>query len=488
MPVICIFTSSIKYISDMKKVCFALVLILDLIICLPSPAQKSSEKTSLTGSWLGKIAAGPINMRIIFNLFSEKNDSLVATLDSPDQGVKNIKMGTVTIDGDSLRIVAPLLLAEYNGIVQNDTLIKGTWKQAGKIFPLDIVKLRTDINLNRPQEPKPPYPYKSEEVSFTNSKFNIKLSGTLTVPKGDGPFPAVVLISGSGPQNRDEELMGHKPFLVLADYLTRNGIAVLRYDDRGFGKSQGDFITATSADLATDAEAAFTFLAKRDDIQNEGTGLIGHSEGGLIASVVASTNREVAFVISLAGTGVPGEQIILRQSADISRASGVNEDKILESEKTNKRLFDVLKKENDNMTASEKMVEQYKMIMLKNNYTEEEIENGAKEIKSSLNPAGLSWFRYFLKTDPAKFWKKVKCPVLALNGEKDLQVAADENLPAIEKALKSSGNKSSAFIMLPGLNHLFQPCTTGLPAEYVDIEETISPEVLKIISDWILGL
>lgn len=464
------------------------IIALIILIQQHTLAQYHIDKQSITGSWLGKIEVSAISLRVVFNLSVIENDSLVATMDSPDQGAKNIKLGPVTLTGDSINISAGALLAEYNGKIKNDTIIEGKWTQAGRTFTLNLTRLRDIFTINRPQEPKPPFPYISEEITFTNDKFNIKLAGTLTVPEGDGPFPAVVLITGSGSQNRNEELLGHKPFLVLSDYLTRNGIAVFRYDDRGVGLSQGNAVTATTADLATDAEAAFIYLKSRPEIDHETIGLIGHSEGGIIAPIVASSNYEIAFIVSLAGTGVKGEEIINRQNSDISKAMGMGEKEIKEAIATNKKLFAVLKKEPDNDKAEEKINAVYKKILMKKKTSPEDIEKSIKQLATIFNKMSYTWFRYFIITDPATYWKKVKCPVLALNGEKDLQVVADVNLPAIEKSLRKGGNKSVETISLPGLNHLFQHCETGLPTEYGEIEETFSPEVLKIISDWILDL
>jgi alpha/beta superfamily hydrolase len=296
------------------------------------------------------------------------------------------------------------------------------------------------------------------------------------------------MITGSGAQNRNEELMGHKPFLVIADYLSRNGIAVLRYDDRGVGGSQGKYSEATSADLATDAEAAFHFLINNPKINQKEIGFIGHSEGGLIAPIVAASNHSVGFIVSLAGPGVTGQQIIVRQSEDISRLSGVKEEAIKETTETNKKLYSVLRKEKDNKLAETKILTIYKKILEKKKTSNEDTEKAVNQLKLTFGANTYTWFRYFIMTDPAIFWKKVKCPVLALDGEKDLQVAADENLRDIEKVLRSSGNSSIKIVKLPGLNHLFQHCKTGLPAEYNTIEETFSPEALKIIADWILAL
>ena len=471
----------------MKRLMPFFFLLIVFLISVQMAAQ-NIDKKSVTGSWLGKINTNGVSLRIVFNLSIIGADSLVATLDSPDQGAKNIKLGPVTFDGKSIKISAGALLAEYNGVIQNDTLIDGTWTQAGNTFPLNLTKLKTKFTVNRPQEPRPPFPYITEDVYFTNPKFIITLAGTLTIPKGDGPFPAVILITGSGAQNRNEELMGHKPFWIIADYLTRNGIAVLRYDDRGVGKSQGNYAAATSVDLATDAEAAFNYLKTNSKINPKAIGLIGHSEGGLIAPIVASSNSQISFIVSLAGPGVTGEQIILRQGTDISRALGINEKKIKENLSTNKKLFEVIKKEQDNKKAEEEMTSLYREILEKQKASPEETEKALKAAATSLNAETIPWFRYFISSNPGDFWKKVKCPVLALNGEKDMQVAADENLPAIEKALQSGGNKNIKTIKLAGLNHLFQHCKTGLPAEYGEIEETFSPEALKIISDWILDL
>lgn len=472
----------------MKKSYFFTSLAIISFVFQSLSGQNNINKSSVTGSWLGKLNAGAIEMRVVFNLSVVGKDSLVATLDSPDQGAKGIKLGPVTYAGGTIKISAGALLAEYNGSLKNDTLIEGIWKQAGTTNVLNLVKIKTAFVLNRPQEPKPPFPYTSEDVTFTNSKFNIKLAGSLTIPAGTGRFPTVILITGSGGQNRDEELMGHKPFWVIADYLSRNGIAVLRYDDRGVGKSQGTQLNATSADFATDAEAAFDFLKNNPKLNTKEIGLLGHSEGGLIAPLVASTNPAIAFIVSLAGPGVTGQQIIIRQSQDISKLSGLSEEQIRKSTETNKKLYSILRKEKDDKKAEVKILATYKEILQKEKTSKENTDKALAQLKATFGAGTYPWFRYFLFTDAATFWKKVKCPVLALNGEKDTQVSADENLGSIEKALKSSGNNSVKTVKLPELNHLFQHSKTGLPSEYGNIEETFSPEALKIISDWILAL
>jgi hypothetical protein len=471
----------------MKNKTIILTFLITYILTNALSAQNTA-KDHLPGSWLGKIQAGSVELRVIFNLSLVEKDSLIATLDSPDQGAKNIKLGKVTFIGESIKILAPALAGEYNGTFKSDSTFEGTWKQGGNSMPLNLKKLNAPLTINRPQEPKPPFPYTSEDVTFTNEKFNIKLAATLTIPSGSGPFKAVIMITGSGAQNRNEELMGHKPFLIISDFLTRSGIAVLRYDDRGVGGSEGKYSEATSADLATDAEAAFNFLRNNPKINPKMIGLIGHSEGGLIAPIVASANHSIGFIVSLAGPGVNGEQIILRQTQDISRLSGISESDINESTKTNRELYAILKKEKNNKEAEIKIMDCYKKILEKKNTSEEDLKKAVNQLRQTFGSNSYTWLRYFIMTNPASLWKQVKCPVLALNGDKDQQVAADENIPAIEKALKSGGNKSSMTAIIPGLNHLFQHCKTGSPSEYATIEETFSTDALEIISDWILKL
>lgn len=472
----------------MRKITFVFSILTILFIFNTFNSRAQTEKNQMAGSWLGSLEVGALNLRLVFNLALSEKDSLTATLDSPDQGAKNIPLGKVTFTGDSLKIEAPLLGGRYDGRVVSGTEINGTWQQSGQKFTANLRKLPAQFTLNRPQEPKPPFPYRTEEVLIPNKKFNIYLSGTLTIPEGEGPFPVAVLITGSGAQNRDEELMGHKPFLVLADYLTRHGIAVLRYDDRGVGKSQGSYATATSADLATDAEAAYLFLSGHKDINKSFIGLIGHSEGGLLSCMTASSNPGIAFVVSLAGQGVKGEEILYRQQADISRASGMSEAAIKDARDINRQLYAVVKKEKDNLKAEKKVMDTYLKILKKKKLSPREIEDRMAQLSSSFNASTYPWFRYFLTADPATYWKNVKCPVLALNGEKDLQVAADVNLPAIEKAVKAGGNNNVTVKSFPDLNHLFQHCDTGLPAEYGKIEETMSTEVPDTIARWIRSL
>lgn len=449
-------------------------------------AQTGSLLKKIQGSWAGPLKVQGIELRLVFNISIGSNDSITVTLDSPDQGAKGIPTSKVSVSSDSLTIEVRSLKGLFCGKFNLDyTLLSGQWKQGGFELPLLLSHSVESFKLNRPQEPVPPYPYREEEVTFSNKKAGIELAGTLTIPQSGGPFPAVILITGSGPQNRNEELMGHKPFLVLADWLTRQGIAVLRYDDRGVGKSGGKFSDATSFDFADDAEAGFDFLKQFPGIDTGRCGIIGHSEGGLIAPVIASRRADVDFIVLLAGPGLTGEQIVLLQSELISKADGMADENIEADLKLNKEIFSVLRKTRDNEKASlkiTKLLNDYNQV-----YGSDTISASSKKTQTEAQVKTLTspWFRTFLKFNPIDYLSKVKCPLLAMNGELDLQVPATENLQAIERALIFGGNSNYKIEGLPGLNHLFQHAISGSPSEYGKIEETFAPEALTMISAWI---
>ncbi|MDR2292277.1 MAG: alpha/beta fold hydrolase [Prevotellaceae bacterium] len=331
-----------------------------------------------------------------------------------------------------------------------------------------------------------PEMYYSEDVTFTNKKENFTLAGTLTLPSREGLFPAAVLISGSGAQNRNEEVMGHKPFLILADHLTRNGIAVLRFDDRGFGESQGYKPDATTENFADDVEAALNYLLSRNEIDKTKTGLIGHSEGGMIAPMLAAKSNDIAFIVLLAGPGIQGKDLMPMQTALIAKTLGTSDSIIEQSIAVNKYLFELVCNIDDLKEREEKATEYIKHYLSeippasKGNKTDEEFVAGV--LKEINNP----WIVYFLRYNPAPTLEKVKCPVLALNGSKDLQVPSKINLDAIKTALEKGENKNFTVKELEGLNHLFQECNTGSPMEYPTIEQSFSPVALNEISRWIL--
>jgi pimeloyl-ACP methyl ester carboxylesterase len=437
---------------------------------------------------LGVLNAGALELRLVFNLSFIEDGSFKATLDSPDQGAMAIPLGKVSLTGDSVRIEAPIAAGFYVGEITSDSTIKGEWHQGGRGFDLNLDKQRKAFVLNRPQEPIPPFPYKEEEVSFDNGEQGFSLGGTLTLPKGEGPFPAVILITGSGSQNRDEEIFGHKPFKLIADNLTRNGIAVLRYDDRGVGSSGGSGVGSTTADYAGDARSAIEYLLKRSDIDHSKVGVIGHSEGAMIAFILASSHDDLAFIVALAGPGIDGKSILLDQSDYINRLSGVEESVLKDNHIVMNEVYDIMIANESYEIWGAKVLEFTNIFYSEKRtgvYSEEDIEQGKKNLLGSIPASSYAWMRYFVMFDPATLFGSIKCPVLALNGEKDCQVLPEENINAIQKGLLSAGNAHTTTMILQGLNHLFQNCETGLPSEYGIIEETFDQKSLDIISEWI---
>lgn len=438
--------------------------------------QKTVKPSDIDGPWIGTIDTGTIKLRLVLRLVNT-DEGLKATLDSPDQGVSGIPASAVKRDGASLKFEVDTIGAVFEGTIAGDLAsIDGKWKQSGGTMPLLLKPLKSmaELEPKRPQVPARPYPYREEDVTFENRQQNVTLAATLTIPQGKGPFPCVLLITGSGPQDRDESLLGHKPFLILSDYLTRNGIAVLRADDRGTGKSTGDFSKGTSADFATDVEAGVAYLKTRAEVNPHKIGLVGHSEGAMIAPMVAARDNNVAFIVMMAGTAVPGDQVLVAQMEAIDVANGRRPQDAAKTAAVQRDVLRLVETENDQATLE-------KEIRAKMNGEVPEAQIGM-EIRQFTSP----WFRYFLTYDPATALRKLTCPVLAINGSLDKQVLPAQNLPAIRKALEEAGNKHFEIEELPGLNHLFQTAKTGSPAEYAQIEETMSPVALEKISAWIL--
>jgi len=467
-------------------ICFTLIIIGSAFFIVLAQQQVTSA-SGIEGIWEGKLKVPGTELRIVFKISKNPEGTLTATLDSLDQGVTGIPVEEVIFKDNTLRLEVKSAGGIFEGKVSQDFLvIEGEWKQSGQTLPLTVKRVDKVVEILRPQEPKKPYPYKEEEVIYENREAGIKLAGTLTLPSKQDSFPAVLLISGSGPQDRNETVFGHQPFLVLADYLTRQGIAVLRVDDRGVGKSTGDFSQATSEDFAFDVLVGIEYLKTRKEINPKKIGLIGHSEGGIIAPMVAVKSPDVAFIILMAGTGLTGEEILYLQTGLISKEMGISEKEITKNLQLNNKIFSVIKEEEDNKIAEEK-IRQIFMTYWEDLSEEEKSRIGNPEdyLKAQIQSLLSPWFRFFLTYNPQPTLSKVKCPVLAINGEKDLQVPPKENLSAIKEALQTGGNENFTIKELPGFNHLFQTAQTGVPAEYAQIEETISPEVLKIIGDWI---
>ncbi len=436
----------------------------------------------ITGDWYGQIDIQGTKLKISFHI-KQDNGVYTTTMDSPDQKAFGIPTDKTDVINNTITVVLKSAMINYKGTLKGDK-IKGSFTQNGMAFPLDLshkkVKSKKKV---RPQTPKKPYSYKNEEVSFVNKQANnIKLAGTLTLPNNVEKPAVAILISGSGPQNRDSEVLGHKPFLVIADYLTKNGIAVLRYDDRGVSKSEGTQKNATSADFATDVQAAINYLKTRTDINTTKIGLIGHSEGGFIAPMVASKNKDVAFIVLLAGTGVDGAEVLITQSKKMMELSKLPQNYINYKNEMFHEMYKLVKETNNNDELKSALTT-YLNSAKKNAPESVKNELTNQLIKMQVQTLTMPWMTYFVRTNPQQFLKKTTCPVLALNGAKDFQVLPKLNLNGIEKGLKR--NKDVTITVLANLNHLFQTCETGAFSEYANIEETFSPKALSIISKWI---
>ncbi|MDP3462674.1 MAG: alpha/beta hydrolase [Bacteroidales bacterium] len=461
------------------------IIVIILLVLLGYPAV-SQQESAFYGSWSGKLSFQGQSLRMVFHIQKNELGEAVTKLDSPDQGAFGLSVQQTTIIGDRLELGLPALMAAFEGTLTHPDTIVGKWKQAGIEFDLKMHPFVGEKPQGRPQEPIGKQPYHEKKVSISHEKDSFVLAGTLTIPSGKGPFPAAVLISGSGPQNRDEEIMGHKPFLVLADFLTKQGIVVLRYDDRGTGESGGVFATGTTYDFADDAENVWDYLRQQKEVDPAWCGLIGHSEGGMIAPIVASRNPEIGFIVLMAAPGTPSDRLLIKQARLIAEGQGASESEIRLTENSNKAIFEVLKSENDLNTARVKVSEMMSALAdsLTSNQTDMQ-EMLRERLLASVDQLFSPWFLNFIRFDPAPYLGQVKCPVLAINGEKDRQVPAVENLDAIEQHLQKAGNKHVKVVMFDGLNHLFQTAETGSPAEYATIEETMAPQVLAQIADWI---
>ena len=447
------------------------------------PAPKGVE-----GVWEGPLKIGVIELRLAFTIKTDKDGKLTATMDSIDQGARDIPVAEVSFADRKLTFGLPKLKAKFTGTLAEDgRSVKGHFEQAGLKLPLELKRVEKVSTLNRPQTPKPPFPYPTEDVTFENKAAGIKLAGTLTLPKGDGPFPAVVTVSGSGAQDRDETLFGHKPFLVIADHFARNGIAVLRWDDRGVGKSGGKQAGATSADFATDAHAAVKYLQARKEIDPKRVGLMGHSEGGLIAPMVAADHPDdVGFIVLLAGPGLPGDEVLRTQLEALLKAGGEKTEKIELMKRLQRAAVTAVMTAEPGKGKDEAKAAVTKFLDSLTEAEKKTIDLGKTPVDALVGRVADPWMAYFFRYDPRPALGKVRCPVLAVNGGLDLQVVPGENLPAIEGAVKGGGNERVTVKEFPKLNHLFQTARTGLPTEYGQIEETFDPEALAFIAEWVL--
>jgi uncharacterized protein len=448
----------------------------------------ASAQNAFLGIWEGKINVG-VDIRMVFHFSKDGEDRYSVTLDSPDQGVKGIKASLVQLTADSVYVEISQFQAKYSGKLTGDSLITGMFTQI-ESAPLNFRKVTAVSQRIRPQTPVPPFPYKSEDLLYSNPNNSIRYGATITIPEGKGPFPAALLLTGSGQQNRDEEIMGHKPFAVIADHLTRNGFIVLRVDDRGMGQTTGDVWSATTRDFADDATVSINYLKTREEVDKKRMGLIGHSEGGMIAQIVAAERKDIDFVILLAGPGEKTIKLMADQNEAILTKAGLPARYIASYlELYQNILTTVLASDSASATSNAKTVVNTwiaktadSIVVTTTGIKDEPTkENFVNQFAGQLN---LPWFRYFLAYDPATNLKKTRAKILALNGEKDIQVIAKTNLAGIEAALKQRRSEDYEVKELPGLNHLFQECTSCSINEYGQLDQTISPVVLDTITKW----
>jgi hypothetical protein len=444
------------------------------------PARAVVE--GLDGAWQGVVTRNGVSLRLVLRVATTDRGT-IAIFDSPDLGAVGLPVAGFARRHQDVGFSVPASGARFAGTLAADGVrLNGTWTVPGQP-DVEIAFVRTTTSAARqarirPQTPKPPFPYRTEDVTFTNpATEGVTLAGTLSLPQGNGPFPAAILITGSGPQDRDETIFGHKPFAVLADHLARHGVAVLRYDDRGVGRSTGAFSTATSADFAADARAAVRLLLTRPEVKPNGIGLIGHSEGGIVAQIAAVNDADLRFVIMLAGPGTDMMQLAESQERLLGLSQGASEEDLTRMAPVMRKAFDAVA----NSTSADDARVRVRAVLTAEALATMKAPESRREVM--VQQMANDWTRYLLQFKPAEFLSRIHVPFLALNGALDHQVPADENLAAIKAALVR--NPDVTIRKLDRLNHLFQTARTGAIGEYADITETIAPVVLQIVTDWI---
>lgn len=456
----------------------------------------------ITGNWEGTLDVNGTELTVVFHIVKDSAGKLTGTFDSPKQMAYGLKCSNISATDDSVLIEMKAFGAKYNGLFSTDKKnLTGSWGQGGMSLPLNLKKT-SDVaivqEMKRPQTPKPPFTYFTEEVSYTNADNSVKFGATFTRPSiwadkvKEIKYPVALLITGSGQQDRDETLFEHKPFAVIADHLAKQGIATLRVDDREKGKTTGKFMSSTTLDFAKDVEAGIEYLKTRQDIDIRNIGLIGHSEGGMIAPMVASKRKDIKFIVLLAGPGVPIIELMEQQTVDVALANGITKDEVEKFRPVYKPVMMAAINESDSATAAKKIIDiisgwkqKTDSVTVKNTTGITDKASLDEFANSVISQVKQPWFNYFIKFKPENYLSNVRCAVLALNGEKDIQVAAAPNLEAIRKIMVEKMVKTFKVQALPGLNHLFQHCTACSAQEYAQLEETFSAEALGIISSWI---
>lgn len=432
----------------------------------------------ISGVWNGEVSVRGNQLSIQFNIEKTEN-GYSSSMDIPQQGLTGANATSTEFSEGSLTLKFDMFGIRYEGKLKDQNEFIGNLIQSER--PAELNLRRGEIVLNRPQEPKEPFSYQSQEISFESKVDKINLKGTLTLPQTKGKYPLVIIISGSGPQNRDGDMFGHKPYYVLADHLSEKGIAVLRFDERGAGESEGNFETSSLMDFMDDVESAVEFLLRDKNLNISSLGLMGHSIGGLIAPKLASENKSIDFVIMLAGPGVHGDELMLSQKAATERLMGFNEMQVAQGQNLMKGVYNEVTKSEMEGQELKKSLHEY-LIGLYGALIPLDQRNDLVNQVTTPEVSGL------IRTKPYEYLSLLECPVLALNGSKDLQVTASANLSAIEASLENKGHKKNKILKLEGLNHLFQKCDTGSVNEYSIIEQTFSPDALEIISDWVLSV
>jgi uncharacterized protein len=459
-------------------------LTLDFKRAVKQKYEAHMEQETLLGVWSGVIETPMSPLSFVIHV-ALKDGKLVATADSPDQGATGIPIEKVNIKDGEVTFKMESIGASYTArfLIGKDVL-DGQFKQGPAVLPLTMDKKPLETKqANRPQTPKAPFAYDVEEVVVHNAKANIDLAGSLTLPKDRKIRAAAILITGSGGQDRDETLFGHKPFLVIADHLTKQGYAVLRMDDRGMGGSGGSMETSTSADFVTDIEAAMNFLQKRADMPKNKIGLIGHSEGGMIAPMLAAQRNDVAFVIMMAGPGIKIVDLYTQQRELVFSTMGLPAESVSQITRLDRIAFDKINQLPLGAGPDESLLKIGQRIFASAGAPDEETQT--KQAKELMKAWTSTWFRYFLQFDPEPFLAETKAPILAINGELDIQVTAKENLAGIKETLANNSHPDFETKAYPQLNHLFQPAKTGAITEYAKIEQTIAPIVLEDIAKWL---
>lgn len=458
----------------MKHVCY---LLLGYLAAAGVPLARAQTPASLTGSWRGTL--GPLTLAAHL---SDQNGTRTGTLDVLEQNAQNLPL-EVVVRADSVYLRLPIAHAVFASRRSADgQALAGEWRQNSRAIPLTLTRVAPGASAGprRPQQPQPPFPYKVEEITFQNAQAQVQLAGTYSVPAGKGPFPAVALLTGSGPEDRNSTLFGHQPFAVLADYLTRRGIAVLRFDDRGVGRSGGTLAGTTSLDYAADARAALAWLRARPEVKKTKVGLVGHSQGGTAAIEAAGQPLGPDMLVLLAAPGLPGDELIVQQVLAMAKLQKIDSIQLLYIERAQRQVLTIVEQNPDNTQAHNKLL----LLLNQTNSTDPAV---LARLDAQISQATSPGYRHLLADRPAASLPKVHCPVLALGGSKDAQVPAAANLAALKQGLEAGGNHDVTTQVLPGLNHLFQTAPTGSPSEYGTIEETFAPSTLQLIAAWLLA-